>query len=125
MKKIAGISLIEIVISLVVIGIIGGSLIPAIYTAMEGQPDIEYTMQAVTLAKERMEIVLGQRQISGFSTFSDPCASASPPTICEDTGDYTVESTIASWNSNSNFKTITVEVTGPADVTIQALVSDF
>lgn len=126
MKKMMGISLIELIIAIVVIGVIAGSLVPAIYIAMEGQPSIEYTTQAISLAKERMEIILGQKEINGFSAFSDPCEVASPPTICTDTGDYTVESTIADgWNGNNYFKTITVEVTGPEDVTLEALVSDY
>lgn len=121
-----GISLIELIISIIVIGIVAGSLLPAFSTALEGAPEVEYSTQAITYAKERMEIILGQKQIKGFDSFSDPCAGGSPPTVCTDTGDYTITSTIVgNWNGDTNYKMITVGVSGPSSAEIEALVSNY
>lgn len=124
MKKLRGISLIELVISIVIIGVIGTSLLPVI--ALEGKPELERTTQAISLAKERMEIIIGNREANGFTANDpDPCKATPHPAICDETGDYTVTSTTTNWNGNSNLKLVTVTVTGPSTVTLRALLTNY
>lgn len=116
-KKSAGFSLIELVVFIVVIGLAVGGVFLAFSTALQKNPLINPQTTANELASARMDIIIGQRRINGFSTLSDPCVS-SPPAVCTVpaaiTG-YTISSAIStiSIGGDSNYKLIIVTVTGP------------
>ncbi len=118
MKKYeAGFSLIELVIFIVIIGIVVSSVFLAFSTSSQKSPFVNAQVTANLLAGARMDIILGQRRLVGFTSFTDPCVS-SPPAVCTVpagiTG-YTTTSTISTLTigGDSNYKSINVTVTGP------------
>ena len=81
-----GVSLIELIAFIVIIGISVTALL-SMYRAVlpRGATPSEITL-ATQLAQERMELILGQRFVDGYSTvgLNDPCVGGTPPAICTD-----------------------------------------
>jgi Tfp pilus assembly protein PilV len=79
-----GVSLIELIAFIVIMGISVVALL-SMYRAVlpRGATPAEITL-ATQLAQERMELILGQRIVDGYSTatFTDPCVGAASPVIC-------------------------------------------
>ena len=118
-----GFTLIEVTIFIVVLGVIATGLLAAFNISLRQQPSVQAITIANTLAAQRMEIILGQKAIAGFSSYSDPCSS---PAVCSIPSGYTVTSTIATnWNSNTNYHVITVNVAGKATASLTTLVANY
>lgn len=82
--KQSGVSLIELVVFIVIISIAAVALLSSYRGAMprEGVTAMQMT-QAAQLAQERMELILGQRIIQGYSSNTlDPCTVG----VCPQTG---------------------------------------
>ena len=79
-----GVSLIELIAFIVIMGISVVALL-SMYRAVlpHGVTPAQITL-ATQLAQERMELLLGQRDASGYSTtvLTDPCVGGTPPAIC-------------------------------------------
>ena len=79
-----GVTLIELIAFIVIMGISVVALL-SMYRAVlpRGATPAEITL-ATQLAQERMELILGQRVASGYSTavLTDPCVGGTPPAIC-------------------------------------------
>jgi len=84
-----GVTLVELIAFIVIMGIAVVALL-SMYRAVlpRGTTPAQITL-ATQLAQERMELLLGQRAIYGYSTavLTDPCAGGTPPSIC--TNQYT------------------------------------
>jgi Tfp pilus assembly protein PilV len=120
-----GVSLIELIAFIVIMGISVTALL-SMYRAVlpRGATPAEITL-ATQLAQERMELILGQRVASGYSTavLTDPCAGGTPPAICTDqytpSGLYSIIVTginpAVVWNSvsTSSDRMLGVKVLGP------------
>jgi Tfp pilus assembly protein FimT len=80
--KSQGFSLIEMVIFIVVMGIIGSSgfLIYSQVLVHAGRP--AQLLIASQRAQARLELILGQRRMLGYSSFADPCNSGSTNPVC-------------------------------------------
>ncbi|MBC7623743.1 MAG: hypothetical protein H7232_10180, partial [Aeromicrobium sp.] len=65
-----------------------------------------------------------QRRAAGFAAFADPCPG---PAICTPPTGYTVTSNIVAGYAAdpSNYKIITVSVSGTAAITVTALVANY
>ena len=129
-----GFSLIEVLAFIVIAGILGAALFTAFTTATRLQASAsDIGAAAVQLAQERMELILGQRRTLGFAAFTattfDPCTAAVPSTqpVCTVIpAGYTVGATLAdNWGGDTNYKVITVAVTGPSMATLTALVANY
>ena len=128
-----GYSLIELVIVVVVIGMLGVGLMTAFSGALLGATQPERISRAVLLAQERMELIMGQRDVLGFAAFDaatfDPCAATPPSASPACTGvpsGYTVTAgLVPNWNGDTGYKVITVTVSGAGDAQLQALTADF
>ncbi len=81
-----GLSLIELIVFIVIMGISVVAVL-SMYRAVlpHGVTPAQITL-ATQLAQERMELILGQRIASGYSTavLTDPCVGGTPPMICTD-----------------------------------------
>ncbi len=83
MKRVKGSTLIELTIFITVLAVIGGSFLLAFEMTLQGQPEVEAATQAVNIAREQMELVLGQRNTgSGSLSISDLCSQSTPPAVC-------------------------------------------
>lgn len=124
MKKIQGFSLIELIIFIVVIGLVMSGIFISFTQVLSKITFAENNNIATQLARERMEIILGQRFTSGFATFTDPCSGGTPSSICGNPTGFTVSSSITT-NANINYKTITVNVTGRGYATLIMQVANY
>ena len=79
-----GVTLIELIAFIVIMGMSVMALL-SMYRAVlpHGATPAQITL-ATLLAQERMELLLGQRVTSGYSTaaLTDPCVGGTPPAIC-------------------------------------------
>lgn len=125
-RKCDGFTMIELIVFIVVIGIASVAILLPLNTASEKSATDSYISTASALAQERMELIIGQRHLVGYTLFIDPCTSGSPPPDCAFTG-YTISSTIAvtSIGGDSNYKSITVTVTGLGNATLTSLVGNY
>lgn len=120
-----GISLIELIIFIMVMGILSAAILATFNVAGSKAPNVDNQIAALDYGQLRMDLILGQKASQGFNSFSDPCDVASPPAACSSPG-YTVTSSIApQWNGDTNYKVITVTVSGKASATLESLVGDF
>jgi hypothetical protein len=121
-----GVTLIEVIAFIVIMGISVVALL-SMYRAVlpHGVTPAEITL-ATQLAQERMELILGQRVASGYSTavLTDPCVGGTPPAICTNqftpTGLYSIIVTginppALQWSgiSPNNYRMFGVKVLGP------------
>lgn len=123
MEKSRGITLIETVVGIVILAIISVAIFKPVFVSLSQAPNVINNSIALELAQQRMEIILAQKQMSGFSTYSDPCPAAA---VCTVPAGYTVSSSIVTnWQTNSNYHQITVTVSGNGDAELKTLVADY
>lgn len=121
-----GFSLIEMIVFILIIGIAAIAVLRSFGSFLQKSPTGNRQTTAIALAQERMELILAQRQLKGFNSFTDLCSGGSPPSICTAPSGYTITSTISSVTigGDSNYKNITVTVSGLGDATLQTLVGN-
>ena len=132
-KNMTGATLIELIMMIVITSILATGLLAVFNSTLVGTSQGSQTSQATQLAVERMELILPLRQqldFSGFisSTF-DPCTSSpvSTQAVCTSPpSGYTVTSSLQTdWLGDSNYKVITVTISGTEATTLQALVANY
>lgn len=113
-----GLTLVEMVAFLIVVGVGAAAMMPMIKNVLPRAADPGEVTRAIHLAQSRMELIAGQRALSGFSGLNDPCQAASPPACAVPTG-FTITvlglPSALAWPANSDtwrFRLITVQVTG-------------
>jgi Tfp pilus assembly protein PilV len=118
-KRHTGISLIELVVFISVVAILAVGLFKALGRSLPSSPTAQQITRATQIAQERMELILGQKDVLGFaSTAIDPCVGGTPPAICTTSG-FTITVTgvspvvacpAAIDNNTANCKSISVTV---------------
>ncbi len=123
MNKQKGLSLIEVLIALVVLGTLAVDLPLLIKSSALALSKSQSTLRATHLAYNRMQIILGQKAIHGFQTRIenlDFCKLQNPPPICAIPKGYTIQSFLEN-SPNLNpavYQQITVQVTGAQGVKV-------
>ncbi len=125
-----GVTLVELIAFIVIVSVIVAGLMAAFSDSLRGTGVSRYVTQAIQMAQERTELILGQKHRLGFTAFNastyDPCLIAgSPPEACTVIDSrFTVTSSLA---INTSTADITVTVTGPdgTNVPIQTRVTDY
>jgi type II secretory pathway pseudopilin PulG len=127
-KHIQGFSLIEIILFIIVLGIIGSSLLVGLNQSIHNS-DVPRSMpQSSYLANARLQIIMMNRTISGYTTLADPCTTTPSLAICTPLVTYATAQglTVATPTiSGANPKTITVNVTGDVNVTATQQIYDY
>ncbi|MBI4357076.1 MAG: type II secretion system protein [Gammaproteobacteria bacterium] len=119
----SGFTLIELILTIVVLGLIGVSILMPMSTSLQHSPTVSQLEVAIELAKQRMDIVLARKHKQGFYSYTDPCPG---PSLCTPPSGYMVtRSTVTSWQSNTNFHEITVTVSGDGDAVVKTLVTGY
>lgn len=130
MKSQRGLSLIELVIFIIVMGIMASGALIAFNNVLNNNSTPGTDLQAAQLADARMNILLMKRLINGFPLASDPCATPpTPPTIpaCLALYNYansvgltataSIGTATAKTSSSIGSQTATVTVTGTGTAT--------
>jgi type II secretory pathway pseudopilin PulG len=81
-----GITLIELVVFIIVVAIVAVGLFKALARSLPIAPTPQQITQANQIAQERMELIVGQKDISGYLPMTDPCVGGTPPAICTPSG---------------------------------------
>ena len=135
-----GVSLVELIVFIVIMGIVAAALIAGMAAAVRSAPVPRVMHQGLQLAQGRMELILAQRRLpAGFAGFTaatfDPCqppggaqeACLAPAAYATTACFYTGAGTCAFGAANTcqsgdvNYKCVRVRVTG-SDGTTLALV---
>ena len=123
-----GVTLVELIVFIVVAAMLASGLIATFSASMKATPPAGDVSQALQLAQERMELILAYKKSKGFAAMIDPCTLATPPAQCTffPSGFNVPAATIVNnWNGSSEYKVITVNVTGPQTIAITALVASY
>jgi len=142
-----GLTLVETVVFIVIVGVAAFALLGSFGALLPRSPTAAQLTQAMQLAQERMELILGQRN-SPFAGVGynntvdlDPCNRVGPPAFCASTFGYTVASAgtapsptappagPTAWNGNpiANYKivAVTVKLNGITLATRSAVLSNY
>lgn len=128
MTKNQGFNLIELIIFIVVLGIAAAGILMSFRVALQTTPDIRIGNLAMAITHGRLEALLGQYKIQGYSFDPTTYCNSPAPDICSIPSGYSIAATATSpWNGNNNFKVLTVttteDSTGDTLASLQALVS--
>lgn len=132
-----GVTLVELVVFIVVVGIALSGVLLAFAATERGVPTVAQLEQARVLAASRMELVLGQKPVLGFDCFNaplaDPCEAAaaafpcpgrvaSAASACSVPAGYGVDVQVAALPGPR--RQVTVQVQGPTGATLAVLTSE-
>lgn len=145
-----GVTLIELIAFILVVGLLVSGLVTGFSTSLRGSAVPKQVTQALQLGQERMELIRARKDLVGFACFTgtryDPCqaaaaaggcaafpASTHPACSGATTFGYTVQTPIldetgACMGGDANFKCITVTVTdanGARLAQLQAAVANY
>lgn len=123
--KTQGFTLIEILVFIIVTSLLMTTILLGGITALRNTPTVHYQWIAMQLAQGCMEWFLEQRRLNGYSSLS--CPSTPSTSICPGWSGFTMTSNISctTWNSDSNYKTITVTVSGLARATLSTQIGNY
>jgi MSHA pilin protein MshD len=127
-RKQTGVTLVELIAFIVIAALLATGLITTFTSSMKATPPSGDVSQALQLAQERMELILAYKKSKGFAAMIDPCTLASPPAPCTSfPSGFNVPAAaiVNNWNGSSEYKVITVNVTGPQTIAITALVASY
>ena len=122
MKRIRGFTLVELVVFIVILGLAAYALFRSFSSVLPHSPTAAQLTQAMQLAQERMELILGQRHVQSYNNIVDldPCMRGGPlPNVCTVAFGYVVASTgtapgaPVAWPPNpatASYKLVTVTV---------------
>jgi Tfp pilus assembly protein PilE len=123
-----GFTLIELIIFIVVTSILATTILLAFSSVLRGTPSTLEIVTANQTAQQCMEWYIGQRNLLGYDSIA---IGTSVPTYCSSNtpSGYTTTVNVAATtiNTDSNFKTITVTVsgTGSGDASLTTLIADY
>ncbi|MBU0455319.1 MAG: prepilin-type N-terminal cleavage/methylation domain-containing protein [Pseudomonadota bacterium] len=124
MRKTRGFTLVELIIFIVIMGIIGVTILFAVKTVLQGGPTVNHQMVATRTAERCVEWYLGQRRMK---TYTGIALGSSVPSFCVAPSGYSISTNVASttYYGDSNYKTVTVTVSGAGSATFRLLLADY
>ena len=118
-----GHTLIELAIFIVIMGLLTSGIFTVFTVSLLHMPSLQDAATSIGYAQQRMEFIIGQREIYGYSSFTDPCAGGSPPAFCTDGGGS--GGATSSITTVTDGKQIAVTVASPYSITLNQLVTDY
>lgn len=91
-----GLTLLEMVLFIVVLGIAGVALLSVLSSPLTGAGAQTEAVTAAQVAQARMEVVLGQKRRQGFPG-SDPCEDDPSLAICQEPGNWSASTRFEDW----------------------------
>lgn len=119
-----GFTLIELVMFIVITSILASGILLSFITAMNKAPVVLQNSIASQTAKQCAEWFLGQRRLNGFNSIT--CNSV-VPSFCTAPAGYSITSNCVTTTigSDSNYETITINVSGPGNAGLSLLLADY
>ena len=127
-KRETGFTFIEIVAFILVIGIIAVAMLTGLNQSQRyiNQPD--QILMSQYLANARMQIIMMNRAVNGYSSLTDPCTTTPALAICTPLSTYAADNGMSVATpaiSGSNPKLISITVTGTRNVVLQSRVYNY
>lgn len=121
----AGFSFIEVLVFIIVSSLLMSVILLGANTALRQSPAVHQQWVAMQAAQQCMEWFINQRNSNGYSSLT--CPSTPAPTACSAPTGFSVSASIActTWNSDANYKTITVSVSGLASVSLSTQIGNY
>lgn len=125
LAKSAGFMLIEVIVFIIVTSLIMSTILLSAITALRSAPAAHQQLIALQTAKRCMEWFIDQRRLNGYPALT--CPSAPAPSACAAPSGFSVTTAIActTWNSDTNYKTIKVSVSGLASLSLSAQIGEY
>jgi prepilin-type N-terminal cleavage/methylation domain-containing protein len=125
MVKVKGFTLIELIIFIVISSLLASTLLIAFNTVAIKTPLNNLQYQALIIARTCLDNMVAQKQLNGYSTFT--CPSTTVPFYCLTQSGFNIDVNIActSFNSDANYMTLTVNVTGASSVSLTTLIASY
>jgi type II secretory pathway pseudopilin PulG len=122
MKNELGFSLIELVIFIIIMALLAAA-IAVVGLPFLSAPTVHQDIFAKETAAQCMEWYLGQNYVNGYSSIT--CPSTTVPGFCTTPTGYTlsVNITCTTYNSDTNYKTIVVTVTGFGNASLSYMIA--
>jgi len=120
-----GFTLIELVLFIIVSSLLATTILVALVTATQKIPTIHQDVVATQTAKRCMEWFLGQNTLQGYSNLT--CPNTTTPSFCTTPSGYSISTNISctTINSDTNYKTISVTVSGLGDASFSTLIAAY
>lgn len=120
-----GFTLIEILVFIIVSSLMMTVMLLGARTTLLSTPTVHQQWVAMQTARKCMEWFLDQRRLNGYAIYS--CPSTPAAGLCSAPTGFTVTNSVActTWNSDTNYKTITVTVTGLANAQLSTQIGDY
>jgi prepilin-type N-terminal cleavage/methylation domain-containing protein len=126
-KKRNGFTLIEMIVFILISSILGSTLLVSLNSLLLKTPAIQNQQIATNLASQCMSWLQTQYRMTGYASFSCPTTLlANQSTFCPATsGKFATTVTVicTTFNSDTNYKTINVSVSGPANANLSLLIA--
>lgn len=124
-RRHGGFTLIEVLVFIVVTSLVMSTILLSANTALRNTPMTHQQWVAVQTAQQCMEWFVNQRRMNGYSALT--CPSTPSPSACAAPSGLSVSTAItcSTWNSDSNYKTITVSVGGAASLSLSMQIGDY
>lgn len=125
MKKIRGFTLIELIIFIVLTAIVAATIFLPVQQSYMNASKISNQYTANLLAQQCMEWLLGNRLLNGYTALA--CPSTPTGVLCNSSGDFTITPSVTctTLGSDTNFKTISVVVSGNGNATLISLIAKY
>lgn len=128
MRRQLGFTLIEVILIMIVLAIMANVIMLASITAARTTPSLLKDTIATQTARQCIEWYIGQRRLQlgdGYTTIT--CPSTTVPAFCTAPSGYTVSVNVVctTINSDANYKTITVTVSGEASASLSTLIAEY
>lgn len=121
-NAVKGFTLIEVIVFIVVSSILMSVILLGAITTLQKTPSAHQQWIAIETAQRCMEYFLDQRRINGYASLT--CPSTPSATACSAPSGYSVSTSITctTWNTDANYKTITVSVSGLSSVSLSTVI---
>lgn len=125
MKKQHGFNLIELLVFIIITGLLGSTILLSLRTILVKTPDMHNQLIANQTAKKCMEWMIGQDRIKGY-TFT-ACPSSTVPSFCTTPSGFSlsVNITCTTLDTDTNYKTIAITVSGLGDASLSTLIAAY
>ena len=125
MIKQRGFTLIELILFIIVSAVLANTILLSTSTLLRNTPSLQNSISASAIVSQCIEYFIGQRRNSGYAAI--PCPSTTLPSFDVGIAGYTVALNIActTINTDANYKTLTVTVTGLASATSTIIFANY
>lgn len=125
MTRQTGFTLIEVIIFIIVTSMLAISMLLVFTNSLQKAPTFLQNMVATQTAKKCLDWYVGQRWLKGYNSIS--CPSNTVPGFCRVPTGYTLNVNVVctTINTDANYQTITVRVSGKGNASLTTLVANY